>query len=78
MLSEAQAKSIFSKALPDEKIQDVVRYKDIFLFRVEHPDPEEKDFDPFLSVNVNTGEIRDFNIMLDGNMSEIAKLFANK
>jgi len=78
MLSEKQASDVLSKSLPDHKIEDVVRYKDIYLFRVAHPDPEERDFDPFLSVNVNTGEFKDFNIMLDGDMDKIAELFLKK
>ena len=34
--------------------------------------------DPFYSVNINTGEFRDFSILTDGDIGEITNLFNSK
>ena len=75
MLTEQQARDIFSAAVPDAPIQAQVLYRDVYLFRVIFPSPEEAEFDPFFSVDVETGEVRDFNVMLDGDLTEITAAF---
>ena len=74
MLNEAQAQVTLRKALPGYPIKAMTKYRDLFLFRVEHPDPLEKDYDPFFSVDPVTEEVRDFSVITDGNLSEISKL----
>lgn len=74
MFSQIQAQSNLSKFYPDASIKVWASYKDLYLFRVEHPSLEEKDFDPFFSVNDNTGEVRDFSVLTDISMSEFMNL----
>jgi hypothetical protein len=74
MLNEAQAQVILRKTLPGYPVKAMIKYKDLFLFRVEHPDPLEKDWDPFFSVDPVTEEVRDFSVITDGNLSEINNL----
>lgn len=77
MLNDSQALAKIKEALPKVPIKAWTRYKDVYLFRVEFPSAAEKDWDPFFSVDVNTGEVRDFSVLTDGNISEIAKLVWN-
>lgn len=77
MFSDQQAREVVTKDL-GLPIKAWVRYKNIYLFRVEFPSEEEKDYDPFLSVDVDTGEVRDFSVLTDGNLEEITKLFVEK
>lgn len=74
MLSEIQARDAITKAFPKTPIKAWTKYNNFYLFRVENPSEEEKDWDPFFSVNIDTGEVRDFSVLTDGNVSEIAKL----
>jgi len=74
MLDNIQALKLLREALPNVPIKAWVSYHDLYLFRVEWPMPLEKDWDPFVSVDVVTGEIRDFSVLTDGNLSEISDL----
>lgn len=75
MLSKAKAQeAIKILGLP---VKAWVQYKDVYLFRVEFPFEGEEDFDPFFSVDVNTGEVREFSVLTDGDLSEIAALTWN-
>jgi hypothetical protein len=74
MLNKFQAQTLLENFYPEAMIKAWTVYQDFYLFRVEHPDPEEKDFDPFFSVDNLTGEVRDYSILTDGNISEIMKL----
>ncbi len=47
MYNEIQAKALVEKKYPEIKAVDSFRYKDIFLVRIEHPDSEEANYDPF-------------------------------
>lgn len=74
MLNDAQALMEIKKALPEIPVKAWSKYRNLYIFRVEWPSPIEKDYDPFFSVNSDTGEVRDFSVLTDGNVSEIAEL----
>lgn len=74
MLTEAQAQALVEKALPGVPIKAWAQYGDLYLFRVQYPDLEEADFDPFFSVDTKTSEVKDFSVITDGNISDIAAL----
>lgn len=77
MLDKSQAEAALKQALPTARIQDSIKYRNVYLFRVHLPSPGEEDYDPFFSVDEQTGEVRDFSVITDGDISEIAALFAN-
>lgn len=77
MLDKNQAEAALKQALPTARIQDSIKYRNVYLFRVHLPSPGEEDYDPFFSVDEQTGEVRDFSVITDGDISEIAALFAN-
>lgn len=74
MLNSAEALAQVKKTLPEVKIQTWTEYRQLYLVRVKYPYPGEEDFDPFFSVNKVTGEIRDFSVITDGDLSEISAL----
>ena len=49
-----------------------------YIFKVFIDNGFEKEMDPFYSVNINTGEFRDFSILTDGDIGEITNLFNSK
>lgn len=59
---------------PEASVKAWTEYADIYLFRVEHPDPLEKDWDPFFSVDPLTEEVRDFSVLTDINSEDFSKL----
>ncbi len=75
MLSISLAEKALLKVVPSVKIQDYIRYRDVYLFRITFASEAEKNYDPFFSVNVNTGEVKDFSVITDGDISEITELF---
>lgn len=64
MLNEIEAqtklKVFVSEAIPKSWTQ----YKNLYLFRIELPTGDIV-YDPFFSVDMNTGEVRDFSILDD-------------
>lgn len=74
MLSQPKAQAIVQLALPGAVIKTWADYNDLYLFRVEYPSLAERNWDPFWSVDKNTGEARDFSVITDGNLSDITKL----
>jgi hypothetical protein len=74
MLSKEQAQSSVEETFPGVKVKAWTTYRKLFLFRVEHASELEKDWDPFFSVDPVTGETRDFSVITDGNIQEIAEL----
>lgn len=74
MLTESQAQIQVEKALPGIKVKAWTRYQDLYLIRVEYPSEEEKDWDPFFSVDILTGEVYEFSVLTDGDINEIAAL----
>lgn len=75
MLDIEEATQIVKSYLPDGKIQVAVPYQNVYLFQVFGDDPLEGRMDPFFSVDKTTGEFRDFSVLTDGDISEIAQLF---
>lgn len=78
MLSEAEATIKLQAVFPDRSIEPPIKYNGLFIFQAFSPDPIEGEFDPFFSVNMETGEVRDFSIITDGDPHEIERLFLEK
>ncbi len=78
MLSETQAKSIVAKLYPEVEIVDCFRYEGIYLVRIEQSDPEEANYDPFFSVDPNSGTVKEFSVITDGDPLAIARAFENR
>jgi hypothetical protein len=74
MLTEIQARLKVKRFLPDAKVKSWAKYRHLYLYRVEYPSPLEKDFDPFFSVDSDTGTVRDFSVITDADISDIAAL----
>jgi hypothetical protein len=74
MLNRLQAQVALEEFYPQATVKAWTEYKGLFLFRVEHPDPLEKDWDPFFSVDPVTEEVRDFSVLTDIPMSDFDKL----
>lgn len=72
-----EATQIVRNNIPNGKIQCWIIYRDLYLFQVFTDLPFEEDMDPFYSVNMNTGEFKDFSIITDGDIAEITSLFEN-
>ena len=77
-VSLQKAINIVKKNIPNGKIDASIRYRDLYLFKVFIDNGFEKDMDPFYSVNINSGEFRDFSILTDGDTGEIINLFNSK
>ena len=77
-VSLQKAINIIKKNIPNGKIDASIRYRDLYLFKVFIDNGFEKEMDPFYSVNINTGEFRDFSILTDGDIGEITNLFNSK
>lgn len=75
MFNVKQAKNIVKKHLPDDNIESMIIYDGKYVFKVISDDELEGDMDPFYSVDIETGEFRDFSILTDGNTVEIVELF---
>lgn len=75
MLSIKQAVNTVNKNIPDGNIDSMIVYNGLYVFKVFTDDELEGQMDPFYSVDMETGEFRDFSIITDGNISEIVKLF---
>lgn len=67
MLTEIEAQEKIRNFVPNSTLKAWTRYKDLYLIRVEYQSEiyREKIYDPFFSVNINTGEVRDFSILSD-------------
>lgn len=75
MLSVKQAVNTVKNNIPTGNIESMIIYNGLYVFKVFTDDELEGRMDPFYSVNMETGEFRDFSIITDGNTSEIVKLF---
>lgn len=78
MLTEEQALLKIREVFPDSDLEVTgpVNYNDLYLFRViDTSDPIEGMWDPFFSVDKETGEVRDFSIITDGDQGKIIELF---
>lgn len=76
MLDITAARNVVEKNLPNGTIQAFISYRDLFVFQVfDNNDEMEGQWDPFYSVNKNTGEFSDFSIITDGDPQELTRLF---
>lgn len=78
MLSEKEATAKIRAVFPNRTIEPPIEYQGLFIFQAFSSDPLEGQLDPFFSVNKETGEVRDFSIITDGNAHEISRLFLEK
>lgn len=75
MLTNDDAQILLDNVLPDDvEIKAWAQYRNLYLFRVQYSSLGEEDWDPFFSVNSNTGEVKDFSVLTDGDISEISRL----
>lgn len=77
MLSVSQAINIVKKYIPQGSIQSAIEYNGLYVFMVFDNDELEGQMDTFYSVDIQTGEFRDFSIITDGDISKINNLFLN-
>lgn len=70
-----EATTIIKQNLPTGKIEAVVEYRNLYLFRVFVPLPGEEGMDPFYSVDKSSGTFRDFSLLTDGDIEEVTNLF---
>lgn len=75
MLSELEAVTIIRAEFSDSRIEKPIDYRGVYLFQVFVADPLESGQDPFFSVDKQTGELRDFSVLTDGNPKEIEEKF---
>lgn len=75
MLSELEATGLIGNLFTGSRIEKPIAYRGVYLFQVFGQDPLEGDQDPFFSVNIQTGEIRDFSVLTDGDPKEIENAF---
>lgn len=75
MLNQKQAMMLVEKEYPGTRAEVCVNYRELYLVRVKHADPDEANYDPFFSVDPSTGSVKEFSILTDGNPIEISKLF---
>lgn len=74
MLNVSEATAIAAKAFKLPDILPPVQYQDLYIFRVFSADPDEGDFDPYYSVDWNTGELKPYS-MMRGDSLAIGRLF---
>lgn len=77
MVSLKEAKEKIRKHVPECSIQKFIEYRGMYIFQIKTPDPYEGDLDGFYSVNMKTGECRDFAYLNPDVFSEIMFLFRN-
>lgn len=75
MLTDTQAKAALQEELPGIEVAAQARYNDLYLFRVVFPSREEANYDPFFSVHMESGEVSEFSVLTDGDITEIAAAF---
>ena len=78
MLTEIQAKKLIKIANPKLVIEDCFRYEDLWIIRIKQLEDDEANYDPFLSVNVNTGEVKEFSVLTDADPIELSKAFKRR
>lgn len=75
MLSEQEAIAALKKLNPERVPKRIIRYKGLYIILAPGPDPMEGNFDPFFSVDMETGAVREYSIFQDGKAREIGELF---
>ena len=75
MLDSEQAKAALLEELPGVEVAAQAELDNLFLFRIVWPSSEEADYDPFFSVDMDTGEVAEFSIMTDADPVRVAAAF---
>ena len=70
-----QAIKIAKQHMPDGEIQQVVEYRNLYVFIIYTPDPYEGQMDAFYSVDKETGQFSDFAYLEDGVFEDVMNLF---
>lgn len=76
MLTEEQARTAVETEYSGTVAKKVWNYKELFLVRVEFDDPDEANYDPFFTVDPETGKVAEFSIIRDGDPDILATLTA--
>ena len=76
MLSEQEAIAKLKTFVDCDPLKIIV-YGNLYLILAPRSDPDEGIWDPYFSVDMNTGETRDYSIYKDGKSREISSLFEN-
>jgi len=66
---------IVKQNIPEGVIKSYVIYKNLYIFIVFTPDLYEGQMDPYYSVDINTGEFRDFPYLQPHIFAEVMALF---
>lgn len=77
MISEQEAIDIAKKAIPGSKVKKIIDYNDLYILYISTGDEFEDDYDPFYSVDKESGHFEDFSIIDDGDFSIINEKFQN-
>lgn len=75
MYSRADAYKISKENYPDGQIQAAIEYNGRYILQIFNDDPEEGEMDPFFSVDIKTGAFKEFSVLTDGDIDDIAELF---
>lgn len=75
MVDILEATRIVGQNIPNGKIYKSVVHDNLFVFLVLTDDPEESGYDPFVSVNRETGEFSDFSPFTYANPREVLGKF---
>jgi hypothetical protein len=74
-ITELQARQNVQKLEGVLSIEAMVRYNNLYVVRVILSSKDEEHYDPFFSVDVHTGEVKDFSVLHDGDIVELTRLF---
>lgn len=75
MLSKQEAQRAVEVEWPDARAMQCVEYKGLYLVRVKWTSPDERDYDPFFSVDPESGVVNEFSIMTDADPVALAAAF---
>ena len=75
MLSKADATAVINKNISGADIQGLIEYQNLYVFKVFTDDPDEGQFDPFYSVDQETGTFAEFPLFLQDNIPAIIDAF---
>ena len=75
MLTTNDARSVLQLEFPDGQITGPVRQGREYIFIVNQPDDDDMYMDPFYSVNVYTGVIKEYPLMDSQNFAGILQQF---
>lgn len=79
MLNKSEAAKELISEFPNFKIVKGIEYIDNYIFVVENSEDDlESGMDSFYSVDKFTGKVKEFSVITDGDISELARLFENE